>query len=135
MPEADAEDRLTAEQLAHDGDLIEERLRIARPVREQHAVEPLELLARRVVRKNGHRRTGAGEPPQDRALAAVVDDRDPRPPRLGVHVRTGRRHTGCQRTAAHRRLCPRNGDRLVDRSLAGDDDGSKGTGLPQLQHE
>src|SRR6266516_1475524 len=135
MAEADAEDRDTAEQFAHDGDLLHEGLRIAGAVREQHPVEAIELVAGRVVREHGHRGTGAGEPPEDRALAAVVDDRDPGASRVRVDVRLRRRHDACESPAAHRRLPTRHRDRLLDRPLAGEDDRTLCSGLAQLQHE
>ena len=44
VAEADAEHRHAAEQAAHDLGLERQRLRIARPVRQQHAVVAGELL-------------------------------------------------------------------------------------------
>ena len=78
VPEADPENGDAADQLADDGDLVDERLGIAGTVGEQHPVEVTELVGRHVVRKHRDGGTRAREPAQDRALAAVVDHRDPR---------------------------------------------------------
>ena len=77
VPETDAEDGNAAEEVAHDGRLVLERLRIARPVREDDAVVARELVGVDGVRIDGHRDARAGEPPQDRAASSR--SRRPRP--------------------------------------------------------
>ena len=108
VTEADPEDRHASEQHPDSLDLVHERLRVARPIREQHAVEALELLRIRVVGE--HRDGCAGfSAAEDRPLAPVVHHRDPRPSPGRVVVGPRRRETaaasgrpaicGCSRTA------------------------------------
>ena len=54
VAEADAEHRHASEQLAQDGDLVHQWFRVARPVRQHHAVERRELVGGHVVRKDRH---------------------------------------------------------------------------------
>ena len=94
-------------------DLVDERLRVAGAVREQHAVEAGERVGVDVVREDRDGGAGAGEPAQDRALGAVVDDRDARRALVAVDVRLrwsrrGRRARRRSSTAARgRRRAPR----------------------------
>ena len=56
--------------------ILDERLGVAGPVREQDALVPRECLGIRVVRVHRDLRAREREAAQDRALAAVVDHRD-----------------------------------------------------------
>src|SRR3954465_5562996 len=78
VAETDAEDRHASEQLAYDRHLLLERLGIARSVRQEPRAEGGQLASRGIVRESRHRGARTGEPPQNRALAAIVDDRDSR---------------------------------------------------------
>ena len=118
MPEADAEDRHTAEQVAHRSHFVDEGLGIAWPVREQHAVVARELVRIDVVGKDGHRGAGGSEPAEDRALDAVVDHGDAHIAALGVRVRLLCRHAGDERATCHRRLCLDRRERFFERHVA-----------------
>ena len=75
-----------------------------------------------VVRMDGHLRARLREPAEDGVLHAVVDDADRDASLLGEDVRLGGRDAGDERAAEHRRLLPRELDRLVDGHVAGDGD-------------
>src|ERR671923_823058 len=135
VAEADAEQRHPAEECAHGRDLARERLRVAGAVREQDAVVAGERVGVRVVRKDGDRGAGPREPVENRALAAVVDDRDPGRTRVAEDVRLARRDRLRERTAGHPRLRPDRGQRLADRRLPRDDRRAHRAAPPQVEHE
>jgi hypothetical protein len=87
VAEADPEHRDTAQQLAHDLDLVCERLGVAGAVREQDGVVAGELVRVDLVREDRHVRARPGEPPQDRPLHAVVDDSNTNRPGVAINVR------------------------------------------------
>src|SRR3954464_14017662 len=101
VAEADAEDRDAPDELTHRRRLLDERLRVARAVRQDDAVVKGERVGVDVVWDHGDRGTRSGEPAQDRALDPVVDDGD-----AGVAVaelvRVLGRDAGRERPAAHR---------------------------------
>ena len=104
MPEADAEHRNTAERLADDPRLLDERGGIARAVREQDAVVGGEIVRVADVRVDGDRRARRLEALEDRALEAVVDHRDAHVAVLVGPVRGRGRHLRDERLAFHERL-------------------------------
>src|SRR5439155_24924172 len=114
MTEADPEEWDAAEQLFDRCDLLCERLRVARAVRQQDAVVPEEFPGIDVVRVDGHRRARADEPSQDRTLAAVVDDRDARSTDVAVDVWLVCRHLPGERATAQRPLPARDRLGLLD---------------------
>ena len=132
MAEADAEHGHAAEQVADRGGLGDERLRIARAVREHDAVEGDERLGVDVVREDGDRGAGSGELAQDRALGPVVDDRDA-DIALGEHVRRLGRDAAGERLPGHRRLVANQLERLVHPAPVDGKRGAKGAVLPQVQ--
>ncbi len=105
-------------ELAHDRRLGLERLRVAGPVREEHAVVGGELVRVDVVRIHRDGRARAREAAQDRPLAAVVDDGDARRAGVAEDVRLLRRDVGDERAAAHLAERARGRERLVDRAVA-----------------
>ena len=135
VAEADAEHRHAAEQLAHDRDLVVQRLGIAGAVREQHAVVLRELVGVDVVRVDGDGGARSGEAREDRALDAVVDDRDADVAGLRVGVDVVGRDVGDERAARHRRLLAHRGERLVDRDVARSRGGAHRTALAQVEDE
>src|SRR5947209_12505418 len=58
---------------------------VAGTVREQDPVVGMQITDLGRVWKNRHRRAGCGQPLENRALAAVVDDSDPRPSLVAEH--------------------------------------------------
>src|SRR5215210_4792145 len=73
VAEADPEDRNVAEERLDRRDLTREWLGVARPVREDDAVEVDEVAGSRGRRKDRDSRSRGDQPTEDRALAAVVD--------------------------------------------------------------
>ena len=87
------------------------------------------------MRVDGHVRAGAGQPPQDRALAAVVDDRDPDRPRVAVDVRLRGGDEVDEGGARHRRQLADGGESLLLVHPAGDGCRAHRAALAQAQHE
>ena len=77
------------------------------------------------------------EPAHDRALGAVVDDRDVRRALCGEDVRLGRRDLRDERLALHLRLRAHLLERVVDAELGlvGDRRGAHRPGLAQPEDE
>ena len=112
-----------------------ERRRVAWAVREQDAVVADELVGVDVVRVDGHRGARPGETVQDRALAAVVDDRDVGPARVREDVRLAGRDLRRERPPGHLRLRPHGAERLVDRRLTGQSDRTHRARLAEVEDE
>ena len=77
MAQADPEHRDSTDELPHGRRLLDERLGVTGAVREHDSVEPGERVGIDIVGEDRDRHSGRGEPAEDRALRAVVDDRDP----------------------------------------------------------
>src|SRR3954469_20467075 len=135
VSETDAEDRHAPEQLAYDRHLLLERLGIARSVRQKKRVEAEQLLSRGIVWEYRHRGARTGEPPQNGALAAIVDHRDSRAAGVGIQLRECSRDLVCKRPSGHRGLGPRHLDRLLDRPRTRDHDRTQSTGAAQFEDE
>ena len=98
--------------------LGDERLRVARAVREQHAVEARRARRRRRVREDGHARrprprAGAGSSASCRSRRRATRD----VARVAVDVRLRGRDAGDERAALHRRLRAHVRERLLARSV------------------
>ena len=136
MAEADPEDRHPPEQLLHR---LAPRRGAARDRRDRSRGR------RRRSSASSSASTAHGctctcapapcEPAQDRALAAVVDDRDADRALARVDVRRFRRHLRDERSAGHRRLGAHLGERLVARRGGGDGGGPHRPALAQAQNE
>ena len=87
------------------------------------------------MRVDRDRGAGPGEAVEDRALAAVVDDRDPGHARVAEDVRLAGRDGRGQRAAGHRRLLADGGQRLLHGRLARHRDRLHRAGLPEVDHK
>jgi hypothetical protein len=123
VAKTDADDRHLPEQARDGCNLVVKRPRIAGTVREQDAVVARELIGVDAVWEDRHLRPGARKPPQDRALAAVVDDSHSGSARVAVNVRFLRRDLRHECAPLHRRLLPHGHQRLFDSGVADHDRG------------
>ena len=116
MSQADAEHGHRAEEPSHGLGLLSQWLGVAGAVREDDAVEALELVGLGRVREDGHSGTCLREPAQDRAFRPVVDERN-FGRAFGEDVRLAGRDLCDERLALHRRLRSNGVQRVLDREL------------------
>ena len=136
VPETDAEHGRPSEEVADRLDLAFERLGISGAVREHDSVEGRKLVGSRRVREDRHAGTCTREPAQDRALRAVVDDRDARPVRLVEDVRLRRGDLRDERLSFHQRLLAHLLERCISREeLLVRDHCPHRAAVAQAQHE
>ena len=112
-----------------------ERCGVARPRREQDAVVRGERVGVDVVREHVDRSACGREPAQDRALAAVVDDRDAHSPFGGEGVRLVRRNAGDECCACHLRLRAHRRQHFVDVARVADGSRAHRSAVAQMQDE